>query len=314
MSWSFTAHRGSVNSKVAGTVLTVAPSANVAAGAVLVAVCASDNVVTGGGLTRTHVVADFLGNPWQKVLEWSNAAAAAAGITASVWVCRVKNALTTTDPVVFGVSASAAARCVGLYQYAVAAGNTFKVREAVGSEQDNTQSPTVSMAGLPANTQYAFFGVVARETDTLGTYTPANGWNDRTKFGTTGGTGNTNVSCVVNDRVATATGGTFNPTALSVASDVVTLAVALEEVPLRGALLTFADCTASQLRTRVRSLYQTAGPVELARLAAWIEAQSFTDAELIALFGVEASQVPALRARLGNQAALYESLLSQGGQ
>ncbi len=229
MAWSFTAHRGGANSKTSGAVLAVAPTGTIPVGAILVAVAVSDNIATGGGQTQTHVVADFKGNYWRKVREQSNAAAGGAGITCSVWACRVTAQLTTSDIVVLGLTAAAASRAIGLYEYAVAVGNDVAFASAASSEQDNTASPTVTLSGL-ASQSYAFFGVVAREDDTAGTYTPDADFNDRTKFGTTGGTGNTNVSCIVGDRVATLTGDTFNPTALSISADVVSILIAMREI------------------------------------------------------------------------------------
>ncbi len=229
MAWSFTAHRGSASSKTSGAVLSISPTGTVAAGAILVAVCVSDNIATGGGVTQTHVVADFKGNPWQKVREQSNAAPAASGITLSVWACQVTAPLTASDLIVLGLAAAVTSRAVGLYEYAVGAGNGVSFAGASSGEQDATASPAATLSGL-ASQSYAFFGVAAREDDTAGTYTPGANYNDRTKFGTTGGTGNTNVSCIVGDRVATLTGSTFAPTALSVAADVVTVLIAMREV------------------------------------------------------------------------------------
>ncbi len=71
---------------------------------------------------------------------------------------------------------------------------------------------------------------MAREADTLNTYLPDADFNDRTGFGTTGGTGNTNVSAIVGDRLASLTGDTFAPTALLAAADCVTALIALQEV------------------------------------------------------------------------------------
>ena len=229
MAWSFTAHRGSANNKVSGTVLAVSPSAQIPAGAIALAVAVSDNIATGGGATANHVVTDFRGNLWTKVREQSNAAAAGAGITLSVWVSQLATALQTSDSVVLGLSAAATAKAIGLYEYAIGAGNFFDVSGSNGTQQDGTASPTVTLGSL-SSTAYAFFGVVAREDDTAGTYTPDADFNDRTKFGTTGGTPATNVSCIVGDRLATLTGDTFNPTALQASADVCSILIAFREI------------------------------------------------------------------------------------
>jgi hypothetical protein len=87
----------------------------------------------------------------------------------------------------------------------------------------------VTLNGLDT-TAYALIGSIHREADDINTYTQDTDYNDRTKFGTTGGTANTNVSNIVGDRVATLAGDTYNPTALSVSADVVSMVVALKEV------------------------------------------------------------------------------------
>lgn len=230
MAWSFTAFRGSANNKTSGALLAVSPNAIVPVGAVLVAVCLSDNVVTNGAQTNTHAIADAKANPWRKVREHTNAAAAGAGITVSVWACQITTQLLTTDNIALVLTSVATAKAIGLYQYAVAAGSSVAFIGANSSEQDATASPTATLNSLAAGRPYAFFGVCARENDDLGTYTPDADFNDRQKFGTTGGTGNTNVSAIVGDRVVAATADTFAPTALSAASDVATILIAMLEV------------------------------------------------------------------------------------
>lgn len=229
MAWSFSGHRGSANNKTSGPVITVAPNQTVPVNAVLVAVCVTDNINTAGGVSATHIVADFKGNVWTKIIEFTNAAAAGAGITASVWVSKITTALTTSDTIALTLSANTTAKAIGLYEYAVGANNGLYIQGGAGNQQDATSSPTVTASGLPSR-NYAVLGVVAREEDTAGTYTMDSDYNDRTKFGTTGGTGNTNVSCIVGDRVVTATGDTFAPTTLSAAADCVTVMVAMYEI------------------------------------------------------------------------------------
>lgn len=229
MAWSFTAHRGSANSKTSGAVLSVAPTGTIAAGAIAVAVGVSDNIVTGGGASSSHVVTDFRGNLWTKVVERSNAAAAGGGITASIWASQLTTQLTTSDSIVFGLPSAVTSRAIGIYEYAIGAGSKLAIISAAGSEQDNTSAPTVTLNGLNSDV-YALFGATAREDDNISTYTMDADYNDRTKFGTTGGTAATNASCVVGDRLATLTGDTFAPTALQASSDVVTLLCALKEV------------------------------------------------------------------------------------
>lgn len=229
MPWSFIAFRGSNNNKSSGAVLSVSPNANIPAGAIVRAVVTTDNISTGGGVTADHVVADFKGNLWTKIAERSNAAAAGAGITASEWISQLAFPLNTTDSVVLGLRAAATAKAIGLYEYAMGAGNLLRIVSSATSEQDATQAPTVTLNGLDSDA-YAFIGSVHREEDNAGTYTMDADYNDRTKFGTTGGTGNTNVSNIVGDRLGTLTGDTFAPTNLSATADVVTILGCLQEI------------------------------------------------------------------------------------
>lgn len=231
MGWSYSGHRGSANNKASGAVLSVSPNQQIPVGAVVVAVCLSDNLVNASA-TNNHVVADFLGNRWTKIGERTNAAAAGAGITLSLWITRLTADLTTTDVVVLGLTAAATAKAIGLYEYAVDADSTFVVAGIASSEQDGTQSPTVNLNGLANDQAYAFLGIVARENDTLNTYSQDSDYNDRTSFGTTGGTAATNVSAIVGDRLASLTGDTFAPTNLSASADVVTALIALKEIPV----------------------------------------------------------------------------------
>lgn len=230
MAWAFVAHRGSASNKVSGAVLTVNPTATLAVGAVVVAVCVADNIATVGGVSQTHVVADFKGNLWRKVREHTNAGVAGAAITVSVWATQITTALLTTDQIVLGLSAATTAKAIGLYEYSVGAGSAVVFAGANSSEQDATSSPTVTLNSLP-NRSYALFGVVAREADTAGTYTQDVDYNDRTKFGTTGGAAGIDVSAIVGDRVTTLTNDTFAPTVLSLAADVVSVLIAMYEVP-----------------------------------------------------------------------------------
>lgn len=243
MAWSFSGHRGSANSKTSGAVLSVAPTGAIAANSILVAVCASDNIVTAGGQSTSHLVADPLANGWRRVREHTNAAVAAAGITGSVWATQISSALATSDIVVQGIRSAAAAKAIGLYEFSVAADFAPAFVAATSSEQDGTTAPTVTLSGLPADQTYAFLGVCFREDDNVSGYTQDASFTDRQNFGTTGGTGNTNASCIVGTRVAELSSCTFSPT-LNVAADVVTILIAMREVtefPSTSVTVTFSN-------------------------------------------------------------------------
>lgn len=230
MAWGQFIDRGTAQNKTAGALTTLVPNANVLVDEVLIAIAVSDNIATGGGATNSHNLCDSQKNIWHPVFEFSNAAAAAAGITLSVWVTMVTKQISTTDAVYLVTTGNTTAKALNLRKTTVGANRCVGVVASAQSQQDATQAPTVTLSGLVSQ-EYTLFGVVAREQDNAGTYTMDTDYTDQGKFGTTGGTGDTNVSCILGTRLATLTGDTFNPTTLSAAADVVTALVALYEAP-----------------------------------------------------------------------------------
>lgn len=249
MAWGAFNARGVAQNKTAAALLSVSPTQAVSANAVLTAVCVSDNISTGGGATSDHTLFDSRRNYWHRAFERSNAAAAAGGVTASVWVCWVSNALATTDVVYLAFPSNVTAKAIGLFEASVAADKAPGVVAVAHSEQDATSSPTVTLSGL-AEQEYALLGVVAREADSAGTFNQDADYTDRPKFGTTGGAAGADVSAIVGTRLATLTSDTFAPTALSVAADVVTGLVALYEAPMLS--LTVTDIHTQGGKTYVR--------------------------------------------------------------
>lgn len=242
MAWGAFAFRGSAANKTAGPLLTVAPNANLLVDDVVIAIAVTDNIATGGGATNNHNLCDTEKNSWQRAFEFSNAAAAAAGITLSVWVTMVTQQIPTTGAVYLVTTGNTTAHAIGLYKATVGAGRCFGIVSAAQSQQDATQAPTVTLNGLVSQ-EYAILGIVARENDNAGIYTMDADYTDQTKFGTTGGTADTNVSCIVGTRLATLTGDTFAPTSLSAAADVVTALVALYEAPAINLSITAVKTT-----------------------------------------------------------------------
>lgn len=247
MAWSFAGGRGSNNNKTSGAVLSVSPSANIGAGAVLLAVCISDNLQNASA-TKDHAVTDFDGNTWVKIAEISNAAPAGGGITLSLWLCHVTTAISSTRPIGMALSGATTAKALALYELGVGAGMTVAVAGVATSEQDGTAAPTVTLNSLPSS-EYLWIGICARENDDVGTYAMDADYTDRGKFGTTGGTAATNVSAIVGSRVATLTTDTFAPT-IQTASDCCSILVALKEVKLAT-----VECTGLTVDGTKRHIY-----------------------------------------------------------
>lgn len=238
MAWGGFTARGVTQNKTAGPVTTLAPTQNLPVNAVMILVCVTDNINTAGGNSNTHNVCDTQRNQWVRAFEFTNAAAAAAGITLSVWVSWLSTQIATTDSVYLVTTGNTTAHAIGLFEASVASGRAPGIVAFAASQQDATSSPTVSISGL-ASQEYALLGVVAREADTAGTYVMDADYTERTKFGTTGGAAGVDVSAIIGTRIATLTGDTFAPTTLSVAADVVTGLVALYEAP--SIILTVTD-------------------------------------------------------------------------
>jgi len=81
-----------------------------------------------------------------------------------------------------------------------------------------------------------------------------------------------------------------------------------------GALRPFVHATAAALRNRVRQAYRNGTQLEACRIAAFVVSLGLSDAQYTAAFGVSGAQLTALKAKLSNQAAKYNAILTEAGQ
>lgn len=208
MAWGGGTERGNANSKTSGTTVSVSPTAAIAVDRILVAYCVADNISTAEGDSTDHTVTDSQANTWTRLKESTNAAAAGAAVTASLWVTKITTQIETTNTVTLTLSAAVTAKAIGLIEFTVGAGNTWtKLAETAGFVDTNTAGPSRSHSGL-ANAEHLFLSLDGIEGGTGMTYTQDADYTGLTKVGTSGGATTTNVTCVLGYRILTGTGDT----------------------------------------------------------------------------------------------------------
>ena len=203
----------------ASTTVTMAPSATVAVGRILVVSVVSP--------TATHSsVTDTGSNTYELLGESSGNSQ-----TTSVWFSRITTQLTTGSTITATFDSSVAEKCVGAWEFSVASGYTVALAQE--TENTGTGSGFGSLAnGSLASGARLYFracGKNANSTTTLtATASPAFtslGWTIRSR--------NNAAARVLRGefRIETSTGATSNPT-FAVTGNYATTFVALNEVPL----------------------------------------------------------------------------------
>jgi hypothetical protein len=207
--WNFVAHRGSANAKTGATSISVSPSAEIPAGAIVLVRCVSFPVNAEGD-TNFHSVSDSKSHTWTKLHEHSRFPSSGNGATNSLWMAKLTSALTTSDTVTLSLSSSPTsnAKAIGLEEFSVASGKTFSPAGA-NAANGSSSTPSVTLSGLSSAARL-WLGHVTRQRPNGDTYTQDSDYNDTTKFGTTGGSATSNQSSVAGYRIATLTGDTYN--------------------------------------------------------------------------------------------------------
>jgi len=193
--WAFVAHRGSANAKTGATSISVSPSAEIPAGAIVLVRCASFPVNAEGD-TNFHSVADSKSHTWTKLREHSRFPSSGNGTTNSLWMAKLTSALTTSDTVTLSLSSSPTsnAKAIGLEEFSVASGKTFSPAGA-NAANGSSSTPSVTLSGLSSAARL-WLGQVTRQRPNGDTYTQDSDYSDTTKFGTTGGSATSNQSSV----------------------------------------------------------------------------------------------------------------------
>lgn len=231
MPLAFVAARGTAQLKSATTTLSVAPTATIAAGRIVVATCASDNTSTTDGETSEHTVTDTKSNVWTKGREQcESGGAASAGITISKWVCSATNELSTTDSVILTLAASHLSKVIGIEEWSLSAGATVSIIGVNGTSNSTSAAPTITLAALPAGVEYAFLAAAGREGGGAapGGLSIDPDYLSVLQIGTSGGSGATNVDMKSQYRIATLSADTYDQ--VNAGGECALILVAIQEI------------------------------------------------------------------------------------
>jgi hypothetical protein len=211
LGWTFTAARGSAGDRTSDTTIAMNPSANLVVGVIVIVVCASDNAASADGETTEHTVTDSQSNKWHKLREHCSAGGAgAAGVTGSVWACKVTTQIGTGDTITLTTSASQTAKCLCAVEVSSSAGAWDCIDVQVDAGTDN--SPTAASLTIKSAAVLSIGAVCIESSDTAisaedSDYTSRVWVRSGSSGGSTG-----NVSCGIATRIATLTSDTYAPT------------------------------------------------------------------------------------------------------
>jgi hypothetical protein len=244
--WTHVSARGNANEKTSDTSVSLTPTATVAAGAVAVVSCNTDNSTTTAGATTDHTVSDSQSNTWTRLVEWTRTSSSAAdGVTASLWASQLTTQLTTSDSVTCTTVSAVTAKVMTLNEFSVGGGNTISVAGGQGADGTGT-APSVTLSGL-TSAEYLWIGNDATEGPSGEGCVDAN-FTQLVSTGTTGGSAASNVATRPAYRVLTATSETYDCTR-GAPRDFATLLAAMKEetgggptpqAPLRRQVITRA--------------------------------------------------------------------------
>lgn len=225
-------NRGTATEKTADANLTLAPSANLAAGNYGLLAVVVDNVVTSEGETNAISVTDDQGNTWTKLREQTEGAGGAGtGVSCALFLARLPNGLTTGATITVALTANATAKGAGLAELSCAAG--FEIVPSSGGANGFNGTATSYSAALSGLTNVAglYVGLAACE-DELDTACTLDAAYTALAFGSIGsgtaGANATNVRARVATLANTSTGDTFDRTGLTT-GDKAAILVRLEE-------------------------------------------------------------------------------------
>lgn len=213
----------------AGTTLATG-TFSAAVGDILLCFTASDNInTTDWDFSEVVSVTDQAGNLWRKVAEWTNGqGAAAGGVTVSVWLCKVRTALSTQTATVTW-SGTVGDRCCRIWKFTVGAGNTLSPHtQPKVTVADGSTNPGSLTSETGASKEYLFVRAVGCELNSTADLTLTSGYS-----AITGNRSRSNTSSVSHRgefRILTATASTSAPT-ISSACDSSSVFIAFEEVP-----------------------------------------------------------------------------------
>jgi hypothetical protein len=225
MTITFTAHRGSANTKTPATTLAMSPSAAVPADALLVIRVVTDNQVASAGSDAGITCSDDLGNTYTLAEQWTQSGGSVNdGATTAILYSVVATQIETSDEITF-TGANVAAKAIGADQFSV--GSTdIQVGDNNGAAA--TSSDISVGTGTITSQEYLFVVNTAYEYATGSFDSEDADYTTLTTFGTSGGGPTGNVQSWGAYRIATTTSDQYDAV-LSGARDFATAIVAFNE-------------------------------------------------------------------------------------
>lgn len=213
--------RGTTQTSSAGTTLSRAPTGNVDAGRVLVALITTRDAVAVSSIT------DGAGNTWEHV---ASASHSGGTVHAHIWICNVTSTITTSTTITVTFAGSLAHRCLSLAEYSVGAGKALAPVGTPGTSEVGAAPGfgSASVDGLPA-AERLYLWVGAKQTNNTTAITANSGW---ITWGLTTRSSSSSEAVIIRaqHRIASSTGETANPTLNVAGTAAVGLLVALDEV------------------------------------------------------------------------------------
>jgi hypothetical protein len=206
-----------ISDKTAGTSITDSAVNNTAeAGNLVVCIVASDNIGTAAGDNNDHTsITDSTGsNTWTQAREFTNAGAAAAAATVSVWYSTLAAELTvTTASITANFNGSPTASALSCWEFTKGTGTVTLATGGQEVADDGADPSSLTISGLTSR-EHLFIRGVASEADSPG-FTQTGSYSAFNARGTTGGGGASNMHVGGEFIIATATGHTSDPTVAS---------------------------------------------------------------------------------------------------
>jgi hypothetical protein len=222
--------RGQGGNNTASASLAFAPSGNLAAGSMAVAVIACDNAGSGGASSAITGVTDTKGNTWtRRVNPIFDNGAASAGVELCFWTTPQNGgALTTGDTITVAFSPNVTAKNWALHEVVPGAGNTVSYITGAAGTGSTTGTPTVTTSSITSGDMVIGGGASESASTWTGDGDSTNGsWSAQQANGA--GTGTSGNALTTQRKIVTATATqTYNPTLTSV--DVILGWIQLREV------------------------------------------------------------------------------------
>jgi hypothetical protein len=198
----------------------------------LIAIAANNVGTTDADHSEVTGLADDIGgNTYTKLAEYTNGeGAAAAGITVSLWQCRVTNALTDVATITATFGSAIVDKCGSVWEFTVGGALTQAAAAVPNATDASNGFGSVQFSGL-ASASRLYFRALAKEVNSTTALTVSTGF---TAITGTRSRNNAAAVCVRGEFIiATSTGETSNPT-MAVVGDTAGVFVALTDVAASG--------------------------------------------------------------------------------